>query len=260
MEVRQLNSYLSGLPIAEIRYFDLIGSTNDEALSWIGAGAKDGCLVVADQQTKGRGRLGRRWVTRPGTSLAFSLILHPTQEETAQLAFFSPLGALGISQALEKTHGLHPLIKWPNDVLLQRRKAAGILVEAGWLGETLQGIVIGIGINVAPEAVPPPEELLFPAISVEEAAGHAVNRLELLRDILEGIFQWRENISSQSFHQEWEQRLAFKGEWVSIEESTGNSITGQVVELDETGNLVLSTSSGTRVSVTVGDVHLRLLE
>jgi BirA family transcriptional regulator, biotin operon repressor / biotin---[acetyl-CoA-carboxylase] ligase len=260
MEVGQLNSHLSGLPIPEIRYFDVIGSTNDEALSWIGTDAKDGCLVVAEQQTKGRGRLGRTWVTRPGSSLAFSLIVHPTEEEIANLTFFSPLGALAISQALEKVAGLRPLIKWPNDVLLQRRKAAGILVEAGWLGEKLQGIVIGIGINIAPEAVPPPKELLFPAISVEEAAGKSVDRFVLLRNVLESIFQWRAKIRSEGFRQEWERRLAFKGEWVSIEEAAGETLTGQVVGIDETGNLVLSTSTGARISVVAGDVHLRLLE
>jgi BirA family transcriptional regulator, biotin operon repressor / biotin---[acetyl-CoA-carboxylase] ligase len=261
MNVEQLNSHLSGLPIPELRYFDQIGSTNDEALKWIAAGAEEGCLVIADQQTQGRGRLGRRWITKPGAALAFSLILHPTDEEKNNLAYFSPLGALAISQALEETDAaLQPLIKWPNDVLLQRRKTAGILVEAGWLGEALQGIVVGIGINVGPEAVPPPDQVLFPAISVEEAAGKPIDRLVLLRSILSALFQWRARLHSESFRQGWEQRLAFKNEWVSIEESAGKSLTGQVMGLDPSGNLILRTADGALVPVDVGDVHLRLLD
>src|SRR5512141_3071554 len=106
MDVHTLTSLLAGLPIRQIRYFDTIGSTNDEALSWIQAGAQDGCLVVADQQTQGRGRLNRRWITNPGAALAFSIILRPTPEEIDRMSFFSPLGALAICQALEDLPGL----------------------------------------------------------------------------------------------------------------------------------------------------------
>src|SRR5512142_3320319 len=139
MDVDRLRSHLSGLPVAHIRCFDTVGSTNDEALAWAAAGAQDGCLVVADQQTLGRGRLNRRWITRPGAALAFSLIFQPGPEEIERMGFFSPLGALAISQALEEKLGLSPEIKWPNDVLLMGRKTAGILVEAAWMGTRLQG-------------------------------------------------------------------------------------------------------------------------
>ena len=138
MDVNSLTSLLSELPVPQIRYFETIGSTNDEALAWIQAGSQDGCLVIADQQTQGRGRLNRRWITHPGAALAFSLILQPTAGEIDRLEFFSPLGALAICQAMEELYGLNPQIKWPNDVLLQGRKIAGILVETAWLGDRLQ--------------------------------------------------------------------------------------------------------------------------
>jgi BirA family transcriptional regulator, biotin operon repressor / biotin---[acetyl-CoA-carboxylase] ligase len=261
MDIEQLNDQLSGLPIPQLRSFDQIGSTNDEALNWIAAGAEDGCLVIAEQQTQGRGRLGRRWVTKPGAALAFSLILRPIAEERERLAYFSPLGALAICQALEAMGDhLQPQIKWPNDVLLQRRKTAGILVEAAWEGDMLQGIVVGIGINVGREAVPPPDEVLFPATSVEEAAGEPVDRLALLRAVLGGLFQWRAELRGELFRQNWEQRLAFKNEWVTVQGAAGTALTGQVTGLDASGNLLLRTSGGELVPVTVGDVHLRLLE
>lgn len=262
MDRTTLAGLLDGLPVPQIRYFDSIGSTNDEALEWAAAGAEDGCLVVADLQTQGRGRLGRRWITQPGAALAFSLILHPRQEEMAHLGFFSPLGALAISQALEERLGLDPQIKWPNDILLKRQKAAGILVEAAWVGEKIQGMVIGIGLNVTQAAVPPAEMLLFPATSVEAIAGRPADRLDLLHAILSALFTWRSRITSKAFHQAWEQRLAFRDEWVQVEEAAAGSppTAGQLVGVDAEGGLLLRDAAGALRSVAVGDVHLRPVE
>jgi BirA family transcriptional regulator, biotin operon repressor / biotin---[acetyl-CoA-carboxylase] ligase len=260
MDVQTLKRSLDGLPVPDARYFDVISSTNDEALHWVSAGARDGCLVVADQQTNGRGRLGRRWVTRPESALALSLIIIPSPAEREHLGLFSPLGALAISEALEKTLDLRPQIKWPNDVLLARQKAAGILVEAAWLGETLQGVIVGIGVNVRPEAVPPADEVIFPATSVEQAAGHPVDRWKLLHAILRGLFDWRAKIGSTAFLENWERRLAFRDEWVRITDTSlpaGEGVTGQVVGIDPTGSLVLRTQEGNLIPVNVGDVQLR---
>lgn len=259
MDQATLKNLLAGLPIPQFRYYDSTGSTNDDALEWASAGAADGCIVIADQQTKGRGRLDRRWVTQPGAALAFSLILHPRQEEMAHLVFFTALGALAVSQALEETLRLEPQIKWPNDVLLQSRKAAGILVETAWAGEQLQGLVMGIGLNVTPAAVPPADMLLFPATSVEAAAGQPVDRLALLRAILDTLFTWRGRITSRAFHQAWEQRLAFRDEWVEVQETGEGSpvVTGQVVGIGEDGSLLLRDASGAVRPVGVGDVRLR---
>lgn len=259
MDPNLLKEQLAGLPVPEIRFFDSIGSTNDEALRWAASGAADGCLVAADTQTRGRGRFGRKWITRPGVSLAFSLILRPTPAEMKHLSFFSPLGALAISQALEATLGLAPQIKWPNDVLLEKRKTAGILVEAAWSGETLESVVIGIGLNIAQEAVPPAEELLYPATSVEEAAGRPVNRLMLLRAIVHAVFEWRAFLGSPAFQHQWEKRLAFKGSWVEVGELVPGSspITGQVLGLAGDGSLLLRDEDGQVITVAVGDVHLR---
>jgi BirA family biotin operon repressor/biotin-[acetyl-CoA-carboxylase] ligase len=257
MDVTSLTSLLAGLPVKQIRYFDTIGSSNDEALAWLQAGAQDGCLVVADHQTRGRGRLNRRWITQPAAALAFSLILRPAQEEIDRAGFFSPLGALAICQALEGLPGLRPQIKWPNDVLIQQRKVAGILVETSWLQNSIQGVVIGIGINVKPEAVPLAGDLLFPATSVEESAGAAIDRATLLREILRALFVWRSKIHTVDFRRAWEQRLAFRGQWVQIEGGTGTPVTGQVLGIDALGSLLVRSAAGATIPVSVGDVHLR---
>jgi BirA family transcriptional regulator, biotin operon repressor / biotin---[acetyl-CoA-carboxylase] ligase len=258
MDQVSLASLLEGLPVPAIRYSESIESTNDAALAWAADGAAEGCLVAADRQTRGRGRLGRRWITQPGEALAFSLILQPTAAEADRLGLFSPLGALAICQALEERHGLSPQIKWPNDVLLQRRKVAGILVETSWVGEQVQGLVIGIGVNVSRAAVPPEEMLLFPATSVEQAAGQQANRMELLRDILSALFAWRGRIRSADFHRQWEQRLAFRDEWVQIEAAAGDLLTtGQVSGISRDGALLLRDAQGAQHAVAAGDVHLR---
>jgi len=256
MQLDLIRQSLADLPITEIRYFDTIGSTNDEALTWAEAGAPDGALVIADQQTKGRGRLGRPWVTNPGAALAFSIILRPTEEEISHLVLFSPLAGLAVCLSLQNLH-LSAEIKWPNDVLLARRKTCGILAESAWQGEKLQAVVIGIGINVAPSSVPPAAEVLFPATCVEEHLEEPVDRIELLRSALKSFFEWRPHVGSAGFIQAWESRLAFKGEMVSLKNSGGQGFSGILAGVDALGNLRIQLEDGTQKLVSVGDVHLR---
>ncbi|HWR67040.1 MAG TPA: biotin--[acetyl-CoA-carboxylase] ligase [Bellilinea sp.] len=256
MQLDLIRQSLTDLPIPEIRYFDTIGSTNDEALAWAETGTKDGTLVIADQQTKGRGRLGRSWVTNPGAALAFSIILRPTAEEIEHLTLFSPLAGLAVCLTLQSMH-LPAEIKWPNDVLLARRKTCGILAESAWQGEELQAVVIGIGINVAPSSVPPDAEVLFPATCVEEHLEEPVDRLKLLRSVLISFFEWRQHIGSAGFIQAWESRLAFKGEMVTLKNSGGQGFSGILSGIDALGNLLMQQEDGSQKLVSVGDVHLR---
>jgi BirA family transcriptional regulator, biotin operon repressor / biotin---[acetyl-CoA-carboxylase] ligase len=247
---------LVGLPVPEVRFFDRIGSTNNEALQWAEEGAPDGALVVADMQTAGRGRMDRRWVTRPGVALAFSLISRPTRAESGALGLFSPLGALAVAEALVQGYGLPAQVKWPNDVLLNRRKVCGILVEAVWMGSVMQSVVIGIGVNVAPQAVPPDDEVIFPATSVEDVLGKPVDRLELLRKILEQLFTWRARLDSPEFLQAWDAHLAFKDEWVEVQPPGQPAVVGKLSGLAPAGDLRLVSPAGTVITVAAGDLRL----
>jgi len=257
MDEQTLRSGLADLPIPAMQYFDNLPSTNDLALDWAENGAPDFSLVAADSQSAGRGRLGRRWVTRAGAALAFSLVLRPSPLETAHLALFSPLAGLAVSLALEKLYSLQPMIKWPNDVLLERKKVAGILAEAAWQGQKVNGVILGIGINVASSSVPPAHELLFPATSVEQETGQAVDRIRLLRSVLEEVLAWRLTLGSARFMQAWEQRLAFRGEWVEASQLGKAALHGQVVRIDQDGNLIIVDNRGKEISITAGDIHLR---
>src|ERR1044071_7260555 len=162
MNQTELKKALAQLPLGDVRYFDSIGSTNNEALAWAASGVRDLSLVIAEEQTAGRGRLDRKWFTPRGTALAFSLILRPTPEEKPYLTRVVGLAALAVADSL-RTRGLVAQIKWPNDVLLNGRKVSGILVESVWSGEEVDCVVTGIGMNVLKDSVPSTELLQFPA-------------------------------------------------------------------------------------------------
>lgn len=245
----------SGLPLAGVRALAQTGSTNADALMMAQLGAADGWLILAEEQTQGRGRFERRWVTRAGTALAFSLLLRPTEAEQAQLGRFVALGALAVQRALVEL-GLAAQIKWPNDVLVDGRKICGILVETLWQDGQAQAVVLGVGVNVLAESVPPAEELQFPATSVEDSLGQPVERAALLRSILTQIFAWRERMLEQDFWNAWQDSLAFRGQWVRVEGGQ-QPIVGVLEGLNADGNLLLRLEDGSSAVVMVGDVHLR---
>jgi BirA family biotin operon repressor/biotin-[acetyl-CoA-carboxylase] ligase len=256
MNQSELKKTLSKLPLGDVRYFDSIGSTNTEALAWATSDARDLSLVIADEQTAGRGRLDRKWFTPSGAALAFSLIIRPTAEEKTFLSRMVGLAALAVVDSLQ-TRGLVAQIKWPNDVLLNGRKAAGILVESIWSGEEVDCLVIGIGINILRSAVPSAELLQFPATSLEESMGPDVQRQEILHDILAGIIALRPHIGTDSFIKSWDKVLAFRGERVRVEEGAGNVMTGKLLGLESDGSLRLSDEQGNSITVRFGDVRLR---
>jgi BirA family biotin operon repressor/biotin-[acetyl-CoA-carboxylase] ligase len=276
MDQASLETVLAGLPIQEIRYFDRLGSTNDEGARWAEQGAPDPALVAADEQTAGKGRLGRSWTTPPGAALAFSLVLHPEAELEPVLARWSALGALAVCEALRELYALQPEIKWPNDVLVERHKVAGILAEAVWSGEGATSLVLGIGINVAPvsvaEAYLPKSALIFPAACIEEFLPRPVERLQLLRQVLERAFAWRERLAEPEFITAWEELLAFRDEWVQIlpgaahpgaggpvqaSDSTPAIFMGKILGLAQDGALRLLTQAGEEIVVHSGEVRLR---
>jgi BirA family biotin operon repressor/biotin-[acetyl-CoA-carboxylase] ligase len=264
MNEHQLSKSLADLQLGGLRYFDSIGSTNDEALAWAMDGAADFSLVVANEQTQGRGRLDRKWFTPKGTALAFSLILRPSTAMRPHLSRTVGLAALAVTESTLKL-GLRVQIKWPNDILLNGRKTAGILVETVWSGDQADAVIIGIGINVMKAAVPPAEDLLFPATSLEDDLGYTPDRERLLHDILAVLIQWRPRIGSDEFLEAWNEKLAFRGEQVQVQTRIPQNvkvgdeqiITGKLDGLELDGSLRLQDENDKPVTVQFGDVSLR---
>ena len=261
MDLRALQQALADLPVGPLRYFAQTGSTNTDAALWAEAGAPDLALVVADEQTAGRGRLGRRWLTPPGAALAFSLVLRPGAGELAP-AHLTALGALAVCDALLEHYHLATQIKWPNDVLSERRKLGGILVEVSWQGESHKTAILGIGVNVTQASVPDEADVTFPATCVEACSGRPVDRLELLYAILRQLLDWRPRLGSEVFLNAWEERLAFRNEWVRVLPGSGGVLQpefpeGQIQCLEADGALRLRNRAGQALTLHAGEVSLR---
>jgi BirA family biotin operon repressor/biotin-[acetyl-CoA-carboxylase] ligase len=279
MDQTRLLKTLADLPLGGVRYFESVGSTNDEAALWAAQGAPDLALVVADEQTAGRGRQGRTWVTVRGASLALSFVIYPSEKNAYILPRLTALGALAVRDALQKYYGLLAQIKWPNDVLILRRKVAGVLAEAQWTGDQLGALILGIGINIAAASVGTAsrneDELRFPATYVEGILERPVDRLELLHNVVAELIRWRTRLASPEFLQVWEASLAFRGERVQVisGQSIGKDgfpagleghpptvVEGMIIGLAPDGSLKLRVRSGEVVAVRAGEVRIRPME
>ena len=256
MNQSSLKKQLAKLNLGGLRWFDSIGSTNDEALAWAASGAKDFSLVVADEQTQGRGRLDRKWFTPKGSAIAMSLILRPTAPMRPHLTRTVGLAALSIADACRML-GLAPAIKWPNDILLDGKKTAGILVETVWASEEADSLVIGMGINVQKVSVPPAETLQFPATSLEDMLGDSPSRENFISLVLTKFMSWRDQIGTDGFIKAWEENLAFRGETVQVRAGGEESAQGVVEGLESDGSLRLRDRHDKSVTVRFGDVSLR---
>ena len=167
----------------EYHYYPRTGSTNDEALRLARRGARHGCVALAEEQTKGRGRLGRSWLSAPGRGLTLSIVLTtalPVRDASQCLLVL----ALALVKVLLSRYGLPAAVKWPNDVLIGGKKVAGILSEMESEEETVRFIVIGIGINVNQRGEALRGPFRYPATSVAEESGKSVSRVELLASLL----------------------------------------------------------------------------
>ena len=174
------------------------------------------------------------------------------------LAGLAILGALAVVEAIDKwTNGAS--IKWPNDVLIDLQKTAGILVETSWMGNNLEYAIMGIGVNVRPDSIPPAGEIDYPATCVESAVGERIDRVELLLDILAGVGRWYDSLDSPALQNAWQQRLAFRNQQVSISSSKGD-VVGSLLGVTTDGRLRLYTHQGELLVIASGDVHMRSVD
>jgi BirA family biotin operon repressor/biotin-[acetyl-CoA-carboxylase] ligase len=238
-------------------FFESIGSTNDFAKQLAQGDAPHGTLVVADEQTAGRGRGEKRWLTRKGLGLAFSLILRPHHSMREQIGIVGCLAALAIQEGMAK-EGLPSEIKWPNDVLVGGRKVAGVLAEAAWSGANLASLVMGIGVNVKPDSVSPVDQLDYPATCVETWLDQDIDRVVLLLGILESLARWWPRIGSDELMESINNSLAFQGQEVKLV-GEREEIRGSILHVKPDGRLRIRTESG-EMSVGAGGMHLHPLD
>ncbi|HTT78043.1 MAG TPA: biotin--[acetyl-CoA-carboxylase] ligase [Stellaceae bacterium] len=232
--------------------FDRLGSTNDEAKRLARAGAAAGTLVWAGEQTAGRGRRGRQWVSPPG-NLYLSLIARPggPVAAAAQLGF---VAGLGLGDAIRELAGpaLPLAYKWPNDVLARGRKVAGILLESETGGGgTVDFVVIGVGVNI----LAAPENVEFPATSLAAEGCGNISASEFLATFVDRYELWAARWRSEGFvpiRAAWLERAAGVGDAIRVRLDRA-TLHGRFVDLDADGALLLDAADGRR-RIAAGDI------
>jgi len=249
----------------DVIYRERVGSTNDVAKALAGRGAAEGIVVVADEQMAGRGRLDRRWVAPPRTSILCSILFRP-ELAPSRVGLLTMLCSMAAADAIQRVADLSVGVKWPNDLIVESeptgqeplrwRKLAGILTETGLVGDALAFAVVGIGINVNVPARRLPE-LAPQATSILAETGHPVDRSTLLIDMLERIATRYARLKhGEQFHGEWSSRLSTLGRRVRVTMLNGQ-LAGRAESVDRDGALLVRTDDGITHRLLTGDIaHL----
>ena len=234
-----------------VSYHETADTTMRLAAGEAAAGAPEGTVVLAEEQTAGRGRMQRSWVSPPGVNLYFTLVLRPTLDHLRYLAVIAPLS---VSLAIEETTGLFPRIKWPNDVLIEGKKVSGILLESMITGVDVANATHGIGINCNFDATAH-EEIRDIATSLMTQLGRDVSREEVLAATLDNYESLYEALRrGEVISMDWKQRLDTLGKPVRIERAGGGFEAGTVVDADSDGSLILRRDDGSHVRIESGEV------
>lgn len=257
-DLRLASTYVCSVGVKlrySLHYVDVCESTQDIADALASQGASEGVVVVAEEMTRGRGRLGRRWIASRG-GLWFTVILRPMVVEKLQLLTL----ALGVAvvEALEQLIGVKPGLKWPNDVVYDDRKLAGILVEAKAEADVIKYVLAGIGLNVNNDL---PDELRKEAISLKEIMGVPVPRIPVLRSILSCIDRYYRLLLEKQYDvilDKWRRYSVTIGRRVRVYMVGGGVVEGVAEDVAKDGSLVVRLDNGVRKRVYAGDVvHLR---
>ena len=220
------------------------GSTNADLLELARSGAAHHTVIVADHQTAGRGRLDRKWEAPPGANLLVSLLFRPSSSRP--LHHYTHIVGLAARAASQKLFGVLPDLKWPNDLLIDDRKTAGILAQGG------DGfVVVGIGVNVgwAPDGAA--------RLASTHSPTSGRGPLELLRAMLDEV-DVHESMSMDDLRARYESQLATIGRRVRVELTGGDVVEGVATKVDEDARLVVQRDDGAETAIDVGDViHLR---
>lgn len=241
----------------EIRYFERIGSTNTEAVALARQGAGEGSVVIAEAQSRGRGRMGREWFSPAGVNLYASIVLRPAVPP-AVAPQLSLVAGLAVARALE-AHGVAAIaIKWPNDVLAGGKKIAGVLTETEAEADRVRWVVLGVGVNLNCLQTRFPAHLRKIATSVRICTGRKVDRCQFTAHLFAEIETLYDRFLESGFAElkaEFEARSSLTGQEVAVE-SGGRRILGRALGVDEAGALVVQTAGG-KDRIVAGDVTLR---
>ncbi len=247
----RVGEYLGDAVIGNrIHYVQNTGSTMDDARELARNGAREGAVVVAEEQNKGRGRFNRAWVSPPGLNLYFTVILRP---EPSQLPYMNMAATLAVFDTAAQFAGLQPAVKWPNDVRIGGRKLSGILIETEFEGDRLAHALVGIGINVNLD-VSEHLEIADTATSLRSESGREFDRSDALRSALANLDAWYARVrAGESLTRRWAATLETLGKRVEFR-WRDQILVGMAESVDDQGNLTILQPDGERVTVVAGEV------
>lgn len=251
LDIPELESTLAHRIIGHrIYHYDLIGSTMDETRRLVSEGAAEGTVVIAEEQTAGRGRFNRAWVSPRGENLSFSVMLTPL---ASQLPYMNMAATLAVARTVADCADLQPTIKWPNDVRVGGLKISGILIESAIESEDAVCAIIGIGVNVNfdPSLY---AEIADISTSLYRETGQRRNRTPVLRTLLEHFDDAYAAVrTGKSLTADWSAMLDTLGRTVSLR-SQHDTIEGVAESVDEQGNLLVRQADGSLYTATAGEV------
>jgi len=237
--------------------YESLDSTNRLAKELASKGAPEGTVVLAEEQTEGRGRMERRWFSKSYTNLLVSILLRPTMP-VDQVFVLTMILALATINGVNELARLKPMIKWPNDIYLGPKKLGGILSEFSVKGKDIKWVVLGLGLNVnwMPEK---DTNLLYPVTSILAESGKMYLRNRLLTLILKSFEEFYKEVQAgrlDPFYRKWNQHSMIMGQDVEIH-SAGEIIKGEALRIDRKGGLVIRDSEGKDHRILSGDVSVR---
>ncbi len=238
-----------------IYFYGSLDSTNRKAFELGRAGEPEGAAVIADTQTGGKGRLGRRWESPAGVNLYTSIILRPAipPRHAHNLTF---VAAVAVAETVERFSPVRPTVKWPNDILLDGKKAAGILLEMDSEPDRVHFVVAGIGVNINMKEADLPETLRVKATSLYEIKGESTDRAGFAGVLYSGFEKWYKIYKEKGFSpvmEAWKGFFASVGRPVTVR-SFDTVIEGVCLGVDADGALLVRTSTGAEERVVSGDV------
>ena len=256
---KQILSALGSHPWAEaLLWYDTIDSTNTKAKLLAAQGAPSGTVLVADQQTGGRGRMGRSFHSPSGTGIYLSAILRP-QCKPSEIMHLTCAVAVAMCDAIQTACGIRPGVKWINDLILQQKKVGGILTEMALNGDgTVQYAVVGIGINCTQNAEDFPPELQDIAISLEQVLQVPVSRPELVAEIVRALSQMSDDLQKKKYLllDTYRSDCVTIGKDVMVHSPTGD-LQGRALDVDSDGALVVRFEGGSIRAIQSGEVSVR---
>ncbi len=255
---RLINKHLSTKTFGRvIRFYREVASTNDVAFDLAKKGASEGTVVIADTQTKGRGRLQRKWISPPGFNLYMSIIFRPSIS-SKDASILTLVSSITLFETVN-SYGIECRIKWPNDLLINRRKVAGVLTEMELGGDRVEFVLVGLGINlnmtrgVMNDLMGEVSEV---ATSVREELGHEVDRSEFAARVINLLEKWYQEFNTRgksTIIDEWKKRWGDLNQRVRVKVAH-DWIEGIAYELDQNGFLLVRRDNGVTERIIAGDL------